>query len=195
MKPFLIHFFISIAPGQRLRHNSTQSHPIMKGNAMPNGRHKEHWMSYILPIALIAGLVTLVITIANLPSGELQPIIPEETWLTTIVGYLIIGTEIGAALVIGVGVIRSLISYVRHIFDKMSDQIDSTERIRLRLGHILNLGLEFAMASDILRLAVAPTTADFIILFAIVLLRILLNYFLEREIHSSEDFCNPDEEV
>ena len=169
-----------------------------KGNAMPNGNHlngkpKEHWMSYILPIALIAGLVALVIVISGLPSGDLQPIIPEKTWLTTIVGYLIIGTEIAAAFVIGAGVIRSLISYIRHIFDKMDQQINNTERIRMRLGHILNLGLEFAMASDILRLAISPTTADFIILFAIVLLRILLNYFLEREIQSSEDFFTPEE--
>jgi uncharacterized membrane protein len=165
----------------------------MKGNAMTNGnesneRQKDHWMSYILPIALIAGLVALLIVISDMPSDDLQPIIPEETWLTRVVGYLIIATEIAAAFVIGVGVIRSLISYIRHIFDKMNQQINSTERIRLRLGHILNLGLEFAMASDILRLAVSPTTADFIILFAIVLLRILLNYFLEREIRSSEDF-------
>ncbi len=163
----------------------------MSNGSDKNGRQKEHWMNYILPIALIAGLVALLIVISDMPSDELQPIIPEETWLTIGVEYLIITTEIAAAFIIGVGVIRSLISYIRHIFDKMDQQINSTERIRLRLGHILNLGLEFAMASDILRLAVSPTTADFIILFAIVLLRILLNYFLEREIRYSEDFCGP----
>lgn len=81
---------------------------------MPNGnesdkRHKEHWMNYILPIALIAGLVALLDVISDLPSGELQPIIPAETWLTTVMGYLIIATVIAAAFVIGVGVIRSLV--------------------------------------------------------------------------------------
>ncbi len=166
----------------------------MANESDSNGRQKEHWMSYILPIALIAGLVALLTVISDMPSDELQPIIPEKTWLTIAVGYLITTTEIAAAFVIGVGVIRSLISYTRHIFDKMNQQINSTERIRLRLGHILNLGLEFAMASDILRLTVSPTTADFIILFAIVLLRILLNYFLEGEIRSSEDFSHPEED-
>lgn len=160
---------------------------------MKRGNHKEHWMSFILPIALIAGLVTLVIALVTLPPGELQPIISEEIWLTKIVRYLIIGTEFAAAFVIGIGVVRSLISYTRHIFDKMDQQMYNTERIRMRLGHILNLGLEFAMASDILRLTISPTTADFIILFAIVLLRILLNYFLEREIQSSEDYCAPED--
>jgi uncharacterized membrane protein len=161
-----------------------------------NGEHRnEHWMHYLLPIALIAGLVALLTIISAQPSGELQPLIPEEAWLTKAVGYLIIGTEAAAAYVIGTGVIRALITYTRHLLDTSKQQINSTERVRLRLGHMLNLGLEFAMASDILRLAVSPTTADVVILFAIVLLRILLNYFLEREIRSSEEFCGPGDYV
>jgi len=59
--------------------------------------------------------------------------------------------------VIGSAVISAIISYARHLFDKMNRQINYTERIRLRLGHMLNLGLEFTMGSDILRLAVSPT--------------------------------------
>ena len=156
-----------------------------------NGNQQEHWMQYILPVALIAGLVALLTIVADQPAGELQPLIPQETWLTQAVGYLIIGTEAAAAYVIGSGVIRAVITYTRHLFDTANRQINSTEEVRLRLGHMLNLGLEFAMGSDILRLAVSPTTADVVILFAIVLLRILLNYFLEREIRSSEQFCGP----
>ena len=158
-------------------------------------RNEEHWMHYLLPIALIAGLVALLIVISQQPSDELQPIIPQEEWLTNIVGYLIIAAEAAAAYVIGASVVRAVVSYTRHLLDPMSRQINFTERIRLRLGHMLNLGLEFAMASDILRLAVSPTTADIIILFAIVLLRILLNYFLEREIRSSAEFCGPGDYV
>jgi uncharacterized membrane protein len=154
-------------------------------------RTDEHWLSYILPVAIIAGLVALLIVIAQQPPDELQPIIPQEEWLTSVAGYLIIGAEAAAAFVIGSAVVRAIVSYTRHLFDPMSRQINFTERIRLRLGHMLNLGLEFAMGSDILRLAVSPTTGDIIILFAIVLLRILLNYFLEREIRSSAEFCGP----
>ncbi len=163
-------------------------------NKLPPPKHRqEHWMSYILPVALIAGLVALLTIIADRPSEELQPIIPEEEWLTHIAGYVIIAAEAAAALVIGLAIISAIISYVRHLFDKLSTQIDATERIRLRLGHMLNLGLEFAMGSDILRLAVSPTTHDVIILFTIVLLRILLNYFLEREIRSSAEYCDPED--
>lgn len=158
-------------------------------------RTDEHWMSYILPVALIAGLVALLIVVAQQPPDELQPIIPQEEWLTGMAGYLIIGAEAAAAFVIGSAVLRAAISYTRHLLDPMTRQINFTERIRLRLGHMLNLGLEFAMGSDILRLAVSPTTADIIILFAIVLLRILLNYFLEREIRSSTEFFVPGDYI
>lgn len=158
-------------------------------------RTEEHWMHYLLPVALIAGLVALLIVISQQPADELQPIIPQEEWLTNVVGYLIIAAEAAAAYVIGAAVINAVISYTRHLLDPMARQINFTERIRLRLGHMLNLGLEFAMGSDILRLAVSPTTADIIILFAIVLLRILLNYFLEREIRSSAEFCGPGDYV
>lgn len=158
-------------------------------------RSGEHWFSYILPVAIIAGLVALLIVMAEHPTEELQPIIPQEEWLTVVAGYIIIAAEAAAALVIGAAVIRALISYVQHLFDGMTQQINYTERIRLRLGHMLNLGLEFAMGSDILRLAVSPSTGDVIILFAIVLLRILLNYFLEREIRSSAEFSGPGDYV
>jgi uncharacterized membrane protein len=163
----------------------------MSDNNTKNGQPQEHWMQYLLPVALIAGLVALLTIVPEQSAGEIQPLIPQETWLTQVVGYLIIATEAAAAFVIATGVIRAVITYVRHLFDTANRQINSTEEVRLRLGHMLNLGLEFAMGSDILRLAVSPTKADVIILFAIVLLRILLNYFLEREIRSSEQFCGP----
>jgi len=158
-------------------------------------RQDEHWMSYILPVALIAGLVALLTIIADQPVEEIESIIPQEELLTQVVSYLIIAAEAAAAFVIGSAMVRAVISYVQHILDPMSRQINYTEQIRLRLGHMLSLGLEFAMGSDILRLAVSPTTSDVIILFAIVLLRILLNYFLEREIQSSSEFCGPGDYI
>ncbi|HEY9664415.1 MAG TPA: DUF1622 domain-containing protein, partial [Allocoleopsis sp.] len=47
------------------------------------------------------------------------------------------------------------------------------------------------VASDILRTAVAPTRQDILNLGAIVLLRTLLNYFLEREIQQGEQHRLP----
>lgn len=152
---------------------------------------EEHWMSYILPVLLIAGLVALLAIMADEPVQGYTQIIPQEEWLETIVGFLVIGAEIATAYVISAALLRATVSYTRHLFDPINRQINYTERIRLRLGHMLNLGLEFAIGSDILRLSVAPTTQDIIILFTKVLLRILLNYFLDREIKASEELCGP----
>lgn len=151
----------------------------------------EHWMNYILPVILITGLASLLAIMADKQIEGYLPIFPQEAWLTNIVAYLIMGAELATAFVIGAALLRATISYIRHLFDPINRQINYTERIRLRLGHMLNLGLEFAIGSDILRLAVSPSTQDIIILFAKVLLRILLNYFLDREIRASEELCGP----
>ena len=63
--------------------------------------------------------------------------------------------------------------------------------IRLALGRWLALGLEFALAADILRTAISPTWREIGQLAAIAVLRTALNFFLEREIeredtHSAE---------
>jgi len=156
----------------------------------PNGT-KEHWINFILPVILIAGLVALLAIMADDPVQGYTQIIPEESWLTRLVGYVVIAAEIATAYVIASSLLRATVSYTRHLFDPINRQINYTERIRLRLGHMLNLGLEFAIGSDILRLAVAPSSRDIIILFTKVLLRILLNYFLDREIRASEELCGP----
>ncbi|MBA3468275.1 MAG: DUF1622 domain-containing protein, partial [Herpetosiphonaceae bacterium] len=75
--------------------------------------------------------------------------------------------------------------YLRNLFVAQSSH--TTEAVRLQLGRVLTLGLEFTLASDILRTAVAPTRQDILNLGAIVLLRTLLNFFLEREIRQAEE--------
>lgn len=89
-----------------------------------------------------------------------------------------------ASIIICVAIVRALISYSRSSFasqytiDKMT--------IRLDLGKSLAVALEFLLAADILRTAVAPTWNDIGKLAAIAALRTLLNYFLERELSHSE---------
>jgi uncharacterized membrane protein len=151
----------------------------------------QHCIDFVLPVILIGGLVALLAIMSGDPVQGYTPLVPEESFFTRTLGYLIIGLELATAYVIATAMIRATVSYTRHLFDPINRQINYTERIRLRLGHMLNLGLEFAIGSDILRLAVAPSTRDIIILFTKVLLRILLNYFLDREIQASEELCGP----
>ncbi|MFJ2765091.1 DUF1622 domain-containing protein [Streptomyces prasinus] len=55
-------------------------------------------------------------------------------------------------------------------------------RIRLSLGRFLALGLEFQLAGDVLRTAIAPSFTEIGQLAAIAAIRTALNYFLGREI-------------
>ena len=156
---------------------------------------KESWSELLLPLALILGLVLLLSLNVGTGSEAAVESNPSEAWLKLIVGYLASGAEIAAAVVIGGAVIRGIADYLRVLFVRSRQNFDATEGIRLQLGRVLALGLEFTVASDILRTAVAPTRQDILNLGAIVLLRTLLNYFLEREIQQGEQRRLPERET
>ena len=107
--------------------------------------------------------------------------------LKTLTLWCAAGAEVAAALVIGLATIeatvRSLFAFVGHSFGA-EDSVahDDKEAIRLRLGRWLALALEFLVAADILRTAVAPSWTDIGQLAAIVVLRTVINYFLQRDI-------------
>jgi uncharacterized membrane protein len=54
--------------------------------------------------------------------------------------------------------------------------------VRLDTGRFIALGIEFQLASDLLRTAVAPTFGEIGKLAAVAAIRTVLNYFLGREI-------------
>ncbi|MEI6135528.1 MAG: DUF1622 domain-containing protein, partial [Desulfomonile sp.] len=60
------------------------------------------------------------------------------------------------------------------------------EYIRLNLGQWLTVALEFELAADILRTAVAPSWNDIGQLAAIIIIRTTLNFFLQKEIDQAE---------
>ena len=108
--------------------------------------------------------------------------------------WLASGTEAAAALIIALAAleatIRSLALFARRSVhdpnDGGRDTHDLKEEIRLKLGRWLALSLEFALAADILRTAVAPTWDEIGKLAAIAVLRTALNFFLQREIDSAQ---------
>jgi uncharacterized membrane protein len=155
---------------------------------------RDSLISILLPLALIFGLVLLLSLNVEQTNGETVPSGPLESWLKLLVGYLASGAEVAAALVIGDAILRGIGAYLRQVFSRSKQHLDSTEVIRLQLGRVLTLGLEFTVASDILRTAVAPTRQDILNLAAIVLLRTLLNYFLEQEIRQGEQRRLADKE-
>ncbi len=154
---------------------------------MKQERSRDSLVSILLPISLIFGLVLLLSLNVQSSNSIPEESNPLESGLKVIVSYFAVGAEIAAALVIGGAVVRAITSYLRQVVSRSGQHYDSTELIRLKLGRVLTLGLEFTVASDILRTAVAPTRQDILNLGAIVLLRTLLNYFLEQEIRQVEE--------
>lgn len=165
----------------------TQPHCSAGENSPHHAQHAVFPLGqHILPIVLIGGLVFLLrIATTSTVTGEVVPI-PGEHLLETVVGYAVLMSELFAAAVITIAAIQGLVLYLRNNFlhKSLNCQISDMESNRLRMGHRLSLGLEFAIAADILRLAISPRVNDLIVVFAIILLRILLNYFLEQDGHS-----------
>ena len=96
----------------------------------------------------------------------------------------IVDASTGAA--IGVGVLAALLRTARLIV-RRGTSLDSTmSEIRITLGRWLALALELALAADILRTVMIPTWDEIGKLGAIVVLRTVLNYFLEREIEQEQ---------
>lgn len=87
-----------------------------------------------------------------------------------------------ALVIIGFAAVRTFVFYVVALVRQ--EDIRAVDRVRLSLGRSLVLGLEFLIGSDILRTAVAPSWSVIGQLAAIVLLRTLLDYFLERELET-----------
>jgi uncharacterized membrane protein len=112
-------------------------------------------------------------------TGALEPI------LKSISIYLASGVEGFAAVIIGAAAIEATVRALL-LFFQPGNPPEAKEAVRLRLGRWLALALEFELAADILRTAVAPTWNEIGQLAAIVVLRTALNYFLQQEIEKAE---------
>lgn len=87
-------------------------------------------------------------------------------------------------LVIAVGGAEAAYTSLRRVVAR-----DATHGLRrqawLSLGRWLLLGLEFMLAADIVRTAVAPSWTDIGQLAAIAVIRTFLNFFLERDLEAA----------
>lgn len=102
-------------------------------------------------------------------------------WIERLAGAV----ELAAATIIGLAALEA-VWHALPLFVRRGLSQEMKVQVRLSLGRWLALGLEFALAADILRTAVAPTWRDIGQLAAIAVLRTGLNYGLEREIAREE---------
>jgi uncharacterized membrane protein len=105
-----------------------------------------------------------------------------EASLRSVVFLLVRLVEAAGALVIFAGAAVGFVRFVGACV--VHRRIDRFTPIRLDIGRFLGLGLEFQLASDLLRTAVAPTFAEIGKLAAVAAIRTALNFFLAREVRA-----------
>jgi uncharacterized membrane protein len=104
-----------------------------------------------------------------------------ESLLIVWLSRLATAVDLVTGLLIAFAVGEAAIRLVRPVLTAFTGMPAGHDAVRLRLGRWLALALEFALASDLIRTAVAPSWDEIGKLAAIMALRTALNYFLERE--------------
>ena len=97
--------------------------------------------------------------------------------LATIIGVI-------SLLIVTYGVFVGLIAFLRNEFKRRNGTytINNVRQLRADFGSYLLLGLEFLIASDILKTVVDPTLDELAILGGVVIVRTVLSVFLNKEI-------------
>ena len=100
--------------------------------------------------------------------------------------YLAAFVEAAAAIIIAYGAIEAT-AKVLYLVVRREDMRTKKDFIRLNLGQWLTVALEFELAADILRTAVAPSWNDIGQLAAIIIIRTAVNFFVQKEIDKAEE--------
>ena len=99
-----------------------------------------------------------------------------------ILGAAVVVLEVATAIVILWAAAGALLGYAAR---KVRRPTRGTEDVRERFGSSLLLALDFAIGSDVLRVAIVPTFEAAGTIGITVLVRVVLTFVLEREVAGS----------
>ena len=104
--------------------------------------------------------------------------------LINILEYISLGIGAVGIFIVLWGVILGFIEFLRAQAAFLSKERKPVplEKIRIDLGRYLLLGLEFLIAADIIRTIVKPSLEEVVVLVAIVAIRTVISFFLNKEI-------------
>lgn len=103
-----------------------------------------------------------------------------------VLNHIAMGVNIIGILVILAGVIIVLFKYLKNLFMLQNNLVRLNEVIRFEFSSYLIFGLEFFIASDVMRTIVVPSWTTLGMLGGIVIIRTVLSYFLTKEIKEKE---------
>ena len=107
-----------------------------------------------------------------------------EMLLRDCASYVALAAELCSVLCIAVGMVETLVRSAVVVAGPGGLSRQARRDVWTRFARWIVLALEFALAADIVRTAIAPTWDDIGHLAAIALIRTVLNYFLERDMEA-----------
>jgi len=125
-------------------------------------------------------------------TGWREELLSEES-LRSWVDLLVRLVEAAGALIIFFGAALAFTRFISLTARRRREQ--EFTAVRLGLGRYLVLGLEFQLASDLLKTAVSPSYEDIGQLAAIAAIRTALNYFLGKEIAAERQELEAQEQA
>lgn len=105
--------------------------------------------------------------------------------------YIALIVESIAVGIVAFGAVDAFVRLIQPVFD-WPPHVGWRKAIWVEFGMWLLLGLQFALAADIVRSVIAPTWEDLGFLAAIAAIRTFLNHFLEKDIEDARSA--PDRE-
>jgi len=109
----------------------------------------------------------------------------------TISHYVVYFAEVAAALIILIGAVQALWIFLKAVFTR-KQCFEYLNQSRLKIGYSLSLGLGFLVGADVIQTAITPSWNEIGILGAVVVIRIVLNYFLMRDLKEYESSHQDD---
>lgn len=108
--------------------------------------------------------------------------------LTEILDILATTIGIVSLLIIVYGTLIALISFLKNELGRLNGSYSplNIRKLRASFGTYLLLGLEFLIASDILKTVLDPGVDELVILAGVVVIRTVLSVFLNKEIKELE---------
>lgn len=109
--------------------------------------------------------------------------------LTDFLNLLATIISVTSLLIVTYGALIAIISFLSNEAKRLTKNYSTTNirKLRATFGTYLLLGLEFLIASDILKTVLEPTLNELAILGGIVVLRTVLSVFLNKEIKELEE--------
>ena len=106
-----------------------------------------------------------------------------------VIDLISLGVGIAGVLIVIWGVIMAIVDLMKLEFSRFNKTFmcEKREYLRHHLGQYLLLGLEFHIAADIIHTVFKPDIQSLIILGAIVAIRTVISYFLNKELQGGHD--------